>query len=106
MDIKVVIRGVDEAGQLRDYAEERLGHALERFEHQVLSATMRLEDETGPEKHGVDKHCNVDVRLRTGEVVIKEQGEDFLAVVNVAMDRLRAVLGREVAKAKRGIGEG
>ena len=67
---------------------------------------MRIEDVTGPEKHGVDKQCSIELRLRTGEVRIKEIGDDFHATIDTALDRMKAALSREAAKAKRGVGEG
>jgi ribosomal subunit interface protein len=106
MDIQVFVRGVEEAADLRGFAQEKLTKILERFDRNTLSATVRLEDVTGPEKGGVDKSCNIEVRLRTGEIRIKERGEEFHATINTAMDRLRAALSREVSRAKRGIGEG
>jgi ribosomal subunit interface protein len=106
MDIQVYVRGVEDAAGLRSFAEEKLAKVLERFENNMLSATIRLEDVTGPEKGGVDKLCSIDVRLRRGEIHIKESGGDFHATINTALDRLRAALSREVSRAKRGIGEG
>lgn len=106
MDVQVVIRGVEEPGELRSFAEERLTAAIDRFADAILSVTFRLEDETGPEKGGVDKACSIDLKLRSGEIIIKEQGDDFHATINVALDRLKAALSREISKNKRGIGEG
>lgn len=106
MDINVVVRGVEQPTRLREFAEEKLVRVLTRFDERILSVSVRLEDETGPGKHGVDKKCSIEVRLRTGEVRIKEQGDDFEATINTAIDRLKAAISREVAKAKRGIGEG
>jgi len=106
MNIQVFVRGVEQPANLRSFAQEKLTSVLERFDHSVRNATLRLEDVTGPEKGGVDKSCSVEVRLRTGEVRIKERGDDFHATIETAMDRLRAALSREVARGKRGIGEG
>lgn len=106
MDTKVFIRGVEKPSDLRAFAEEKLAGALERFADRVLNATMRIEDVTGPEKHGVDKQCSIELRLRTGEVRIKEIGDDFHATIDTALDRMKAALSREAAKAKRGVGEG
>jgi ribosome-associated translation inhibitor RaiA len=106
MDMHIVVRGVDGPAGLRELAEEKLSRAIERFQERILTATMRLEDVTGPEKGGIDKVCNVEVRLRTGEVRIKEQGEEFEATINVAMDRRKTALVREAGKAKNGIGGG
>jgi ribosome-associated translation inhibitor RaiA len=106
MDLKVVIRGVEDNGDLRTFAEERLLQGVERFEEHILNGTLRLEDVTGPEKHGVDKLCSIELKLRSGDVRIKEQGEEFHATINTALDRLKAALSREVSKFKRGVGEG
>lgn len=108
MDIKVVVRGVEngDAAHLREFVLDKLSPLVERYEHAVLDGQVRIEDVTGPEKHGVDKLCHIELRLRSGEVRIKELGEEFKATINVALDRLRAVMSREVAKAKHGVGEG
>lgn len=106
MDIKAFVRGVDEPTQLRQLAEEKLRAALDRFEDRVLAASIRVEDETGPQKSGVDKLCHIEVTLRTGDVRIKEHGDDVLATIDVAVDRLRTALSREIGRAKRGVGEG
>lgn len=106
MQSNVFIRGVENPDGLRAYAEEKFANALERFEERILDATMRIEDETGPEKGGVDKLCSVEVRLRHTEIHIKERSDDFHGTVNTVIDRLKTALSREVAKVKRGIGEG
>lgn len=106
METKIIIRGVDDVANLRAFAEDKLTKGLNRFQKNVLTATLRLEDETGSAKGGVDKLCSIDVKLRQGEVRIKERGADFKATVNTALDRLRAALGRTVSKSKRGVAEG
>lgn len=106
MDVKVIVRGVADGTRLRELAEQKLAVALDRFTDRVLGATVRLEDETGPAKGGVDKVCHIEVRLRTGDVRIREQGEAFEATLDTALGRLKAALGRETGKFKRGVGEG
>jgi ribosomal subunit interface protein len=106
MDLQVVIRNTPEAPAIRAFAEQKLVSALERFEREVLAAVVRLEDETGPTKGGVDKQCHVEVKLRGRDLRVKEQGEDFYATIDTAMDRLRTLVGKEVSRAKRGVAEG
>jgi ribosomal subunit interface protein len=107
MQIQVVIRNTDACNGLRAFAEEKLAETLARFEENVLTAVMRLEDVTGGAKETPrDKLCNLHIKLRTGDIVIKEGDRDFHAAVNVAMDRLKAQLSREIGRAKRGIAEG
>jgi ribosomal subunit interface protein len=106
MDLKVIVRNVEDSAALRATAEEKLARTLERFEHMVISADMRLEDETGSNKHGVDKLCTITVKLRTGEVIIKEQDDEIYAALGLGLDRLKAAVSREISKSKRGIAEG
>lgn len=106
MDLQVVVRGAADPTPLRTHAEDKVTRVLERFDHMVLTAIVRIEDETGPEKHGVDKNCHIDVKLRSGDVIIKERGDDFHAAIDIACDRLKAALSREVSRNKHGIGEG
>jgi len=106
MDMKIVIRGTEDTANLRSFAEDKVTKSLERFQQSILNVTVRLEDVTGPDRRGVDKQCSIEVKLRTGDVRVKEQGEDFRATINTTLDRLKATLSRKVGKAKRGIGEG
>ncbi len=102
-NFRVITRGVENAARLRRYAETRISRALGRFESHVHSVTMRLEDETGPGKGGVDKVCRLDVRLRSGEVRITEQADRFETAINAGCNRLKATLGREVGRAKTNV---
>jgi ribosomal subunit interface protein len=107
MDLQIVIRNVQRQDNLREFAAAKLSRALERFEDRVLSATMRLEDVTGPAKQTENNiRCAIDLHLRTGDLHISEQGDDFEPVICTAVDRLKAALSREVSRHKRGIGEG
>ena len=102
MDLRIIIRGVEQDAELRRYAEDKITKGLARFEKYILDAMVRLQDETGMAKGGVDKACSIEVKLRRGEVRIKEQGDDFVSTIHAALDRCKAALSREAAKAKRG----
>jgi ribosomal subunit interface protein len=106
MDLRIMIRGVQRPEVLREHARERVRESLRRFAARILSATVRLEDETGPQRDGVDKVCQIEVKLRSGAVRIREVGQDFRAVIDVALDRLRGALSRRIGRTKRGVGGG
>ncbi|MBK8915142.1 MAG: HPF/RaiA family ribosome-associated protein [Phycisphaerales bacterium] len=106
MEMSVFVRGVDNPTVVREMAQERIAAGLQRFESHVRRATVRLEDETGPNQHRVDKICSIELQLDGGDVRIREIGSDFSSVIDVAVDRMRAALGRQVSREKRGIGEG
>lgn len=108
MDLQVFVRHIAEreTPAVRQFAEEKVTLALERFNERVLSAIVRVEDETGTAKHGVDKMCSIEVKLRNSDIHIKEHGAEINATIDIAVDRLRAALSREVGRAKRGVAEG
>jgi ribosome-associated translation inhibitor RaiA len=106
VEIEVFVRGVHDTAGLRDMARERLETALQRFASHVRRATVRLEDETGPNQHKHDKVCFIELQLGGGDIRIREVGGDFGAVIDVALDRMRASLSRQVSRDKRGIGGG
>jgi len=105
-DIQIIVRGVENPNHLREFAQEKVHRAIERFDSHVMNATLRLEDETGPGKGGIDKICSLEVKLRTGDVRIKEQADHFEAAIHTGCDRLKAALSREVGRAKHGVAEG
>lgn len=106
MEIRVFVRGVDDPTSLRALAEDRVKSALDRHAERVRAVTVRMEDETGPGRHRVDKVCAIDVQLDRGDVRIREVGEQFPAALEVALDRLRTSLSRQISRSKRGVGEG
>jgi len=99
-NFRVIVRGVDNAARLRRFAIAKINRALGRFEPHIRSVTLRLIDETGPGKGGVDKIVSLAVRLRRGEVRIREHSDDFEAAINAGCNRLKTALGREVGRAK------
>lgn len=107
MDMRIFVKGVRNKDELRELAEERVGRGLERFLKRIQGVSVRVEDETGPRKKGVDKVCAIEVDLRHGgQVRVREVGDDLRAVIDLALSRVKAALGREVSKRKRGVGEG
>ena len=95
------------ARELQAPVRGRGAGGLQRHAHIIQRVTVRLEDETGPQKDGVDKVCSIELKLHRGaDVRIRELGEDFEAVIDVALDRARTALGRVVSRTKRGVGEG
>lgn len=107
MDLDIFVRGVEGGSNLREMAREKFDAALQRFTTHVRRATVRIEDETGPDQHRLDKVCAIELQLNNaGDVRIREVGDNFAATIDVAIDRMRAALGRQVSRAKRGVGEG
>lgn len=107
MDIRVVVRGHADKSDLRTHAEERLTSAVERFTDRIRHVSVQLADESGPNHHGGDQRCKIDVQLKpSGEILIDEVGDDIHASIALAVDRLKSALSRETGKQKRGVGGG
>jgi hypothetical protein len=107
MDLRIVIKGLDDKEKLRVLAERRIAAALDRFEGKIRTTTVLLEDVTGPSRHAVDKRCRIEVRFNSGgSVRIDELGEDIGATFSLAVARLKAAIGKQAGRRKRGVGAG
>jgi ribosome-associated translation inhibitor RaiA len=108
MQIRTFVKGMDNKSTLRDWVEDKLESALDRFDDRIQAITVRLEDLTGPRKSGQDKRCSLNVKLKApiGQLVIDERGDDIGATFQLALDRLKAAISRKAGKAKRGVGGG
>ncbi len=68
--------------------ERQVGFALGRFEPRIHSVRLRLDDVNGP-KGGIDKHCRITVRLRTGGTVTAEVTDvAFEPAIHRAVERI------------------
>jgi len=107
MKLYITIKGIDDTAALRSQAEARVAATLDRFQERIRDVMVLLEDVTGPHKQVVDKRCRIGVRLkRGGDLVIDELGTDLYASLALALDRLKAAIGRKIGRAKRGVGAG
>ncbi len=107
MDIFVTIRKLDDKDGLRTFAEEKLRTALARFDERIREVAIRLEDLSGPTHKGADKRCRIDVQMKpAGQVLIDEVGDEIRPAIALAVDRLKAAIGREAGRRKRGVGQG
>jgi ribosome-associated translation inhibitor RaiA len=106
MNLRMFVRGLPDPEAVRAQARRKTESALQRFEARIRSASVRIEDETGPRRHGVDKICTIALVLDSGELRIRETGREWVQVFETALDRVRAALSRKVARSKRGIGGG
>jgi hypothetical protein len=90
---------------LEDYARHRLYFALRRFQDQVRSVTLRLNDENGP-RRGVDSRCVASVELDRGPRIVVEATTAWpTASITAAAHRLNEILrrraDREVDRSRR-----
>lgn len=83
---------------LRDHIDRRLNFALSRFGARVTKATVSLTDNNGP-KGGIDKSCQIVVRLRgLGDVIADVVDTEWAASVDRATTRIGHNVGRELER--------
>ena len=106
MEVKVIVRGVEDAASVRGHAQKRVETALKRYAGEIAKATVRLIDETGPRKEKDDKVCSIELTVKGAPVRVREVSNDFKTSISLALGRVRTVLSREMGRRKRGIGAG
>jgi hypothetical protein len=78
----------------RELARRRLFFALSRFDSKIDQVTLSVRDLNGP-KGGIDKRCQLRVKLRYGDDVILT---DLESTVEACISRLADRAGRAVAR--------
>lgn len=94
------IRRIDDADSVRTYAERRLHFSLGRFAAHIERVLVQLEDVNGP-RGGVDKVCQIAVRLRpSGTVFVEESDGDVFAGVARAVERTGQAVSRALSRSR------
>lgn len=101
MKIDVRFRGLEPSNSLRDHVVRRIQFHLSRFDHEITSVLVRINDINGP-KGGVDKQCQVTVRARRlSSVIIDELSGDAYSAVDMAVERSGRAVGRDLERLHR-----
>ncbi|MBA3004459.1 MAG: HPF/RaiA family ribosome-associated protein [Desulfurivibrio sp.] len=82
----------------KGFVSRRLSFLVGRFRSAIMRVRVHFSDVNGP-KGGVDKQCVVSVKLwGSGEITVKGQGTEYLAVFQSSFEKLVRSLRRELAK--------
>jgi ribosome-associated translation inhibitor RaiA len=88
---------------IRSTVERRLAFALGRFGGRIAGVTVWLGDVNGP-RGGVDKTCQVQVALASGNRLLVEDADaDLYAAIARAADRVGRAVARDLAR-RRDVG--
>jgi hypothetical protein len=99
MQMKIQIKGLPRAAQLRRVAAQKIDVALGSHAHAIQEASVHLDDINGPERGGVDKLCRVVLKMKDSSVlVIEELGTDIVRVIERVADRLRQGVARQISR--------
>ncbi len=82
---------------LRNWIEERIDSALERFSEHIQDVSVILTDQNGP-RGGEDKHCRVLVSLWSGVLTTEGRGENVMSAVDLAARRARRVVKKKLQR--------
>lgn len=101
MLINIQTQGLELTEALRDYTEKRLAYALSHAQQRIQRVQVRLIDVNGP-RGGVDKRCQIDVRLKgLPSVVIEDTESDLYLAIDRAAERVARMLARRLDKHRR-----
>lgn len=101
MNVLLHTSGVKAENGLKEHIERRLTYALARFGSRVSKVAVSLTDNNGP-KGGVDKACQIVVRLRgMGDVVAEIVDTDWPVTVDRAANRIGHNVSRELERKRR-----
>ena len=101
MQIDIQTHGFTATVALREHVARRLQHALGCCADRISRATVRLSDVNGP-RGGVDKRCQIQVRLATlTDVVIEDTEADLYVAIDRAAERAGRTAVRHLARQRR-----
>jgi putative sigma-54 modulation protein len=96
MLIQVSGKGLELNPEFRDYVEDRIGSALDRFSTRIGRVNVFLEDVNGP-KSGIDKSIRVVIDIaRIPLIVVEEKGESWHAILVRTTERTVHTVSRQV----------
>ncbi len=100
MRVQVRLRGIKNAPSVIEYAHRRVHQHLSRFGRHVNGVTVRISDINGP-RGGPDKRCQLTVSgPRLGSLHLAEEHTDVLAGIDLALNRLSHVVGRNLERSR------
>lgn len=101
MNIDIKTLGFGLTRGLREHVIHRLATGLGRFEARLRQVVVRLSDLNGP-RGGVDKHCQLLVRIDgASPIVVRDTEEDLYVAVDRAAERAGRTLARQVQRSHR-----
>ena len=88
------------APELHAHLDRRLLFALLRFDPKILKIDVHVADQNGP-KGGIDKSCQIVVRLRgLSDVVVKTADTDWTVCIDRATNRIGPSVSRAIERSR------
>ena len=97
MIVTIAAKGLALSALLRRHVARRLGFALDRHQHALRRAIVRLQDLNGP-RGGVDKACTIELqRGGAAPLFVRAVAADAQGAVDAAARRAAHALARQHA---------
>jgi ribosome-associated translation inhibitor RaiA len=101
MQLEVRQKGIAIDVSLRERIVDHIEAALRRFARRIRDVTICVEDANGP-RRGLDKHCQIAVRLDRGGTLRSGRTEaDLIAAIHLATDRVTHAVGRRLERRRK-----
>ena len=101
MQIEIHAHGFTTTEALHEHVTRRLRHAFGCCADRISRIMVRLSDINGP-RGGVDKRCQIQVRLATlADVVIEDTEADLYVAIDRAAERAVRTVVRHLARQRR-----
>lgn len=101
MQLDIQTSGFLLTDSIREYTKRRMEFALNRNYRHITKVSVRLADINGP-RGGVDKRCQIDLRLAgQNDIVIEDTEADLYIAIDRASDRCARTLNRRLERARQ-----
>ena len=101
MQIDIYANGFTTTGALRAHVTRRLQYAFGCCAKRISRTIVHLSDINGP-RGGVDKRCQIQVRLAAlSDVVIEDTEADMYVAIDLAAERASRIVVRHLARQRR-----
>ena len=101
MQIEIRAHGFTTTEALREHVTKRLRHAFSSSADRISRIMVRLSDINGP-RGGVDKRCQIQVRMAAlADVVIEDTEADLYVAIDRAAERANRTATRHLARQRR-----
>ncbi|MBY0112799.1 MAG: HPF/RaiA family ribosome-associated protein [Phycisphaerales bacterium] len=98
MVITLVDGSIKTTDSMRDFVNQRIGAALDRFRDRISRIEVRITDENGP-RGGIDKMCRVTAMLAgQGPLMVEKRAGDFYEAIARATNAVKQSVARRVSK--------
>jgi putative sigma-54 modulation protein len=101
MQLDIQTAGFSLTDSLKDYTTRHMQFALNRYDNVIMHAHVWLADINGP-RGGVDKRCQIEIKLAgQNNIIIEDVETDLYVAIDRACARCMRTLARRLERARQ-----